>query len=128
MDFVAFLQATQNGNRILNTRFLDKNGLEPAFQGAVFFNILPVLIKGRSPNAAEFTAGQHRFQDIAGIHGPFRSTGSDDGMEFIDEHDDLSSRICNNLEDFLQALFKFAAVLGPSDKGRKVQGIEGLVL
>ena len=58
----------------------------------------------------------------------FGGTGSNDGMEFIDEHDDLSSRIGNNLEDFLQAFFKFTAVLGPSNKGRKIQGIEGLVL
>ena len=128
MDFVPFLQATQDGNRILDTWFLDKDRLEPAFQGTVFFNILSILIKGRGPNTAEFTAGQHRFQDISGIHGPFGGTGSNDGMEFIDEHDDLSSRIGNNLEDFLQAFFKFTAVLGPSNKGRKIQGIEGLVL
>ena len=128
MDFVAFLQATQDGNRVLDARFLDKDGLEPAFQSAVLFNIFPILIKGRCPNAAEFTAGQHRFQDIASIHGPFGSTGSDDGMELINEHDDLAGRIGNNLEDFLQALFKFAAVFGPGNKRGKVQGIEGLVL
>lgn len=41
----------------------------------------------------QFTACQHRFQKIAGIHGTFRFACADDGMQFIDEKDTLKRNL-----------------------------------
>ena len=71
MHFIPFLQASQDRDRVLHTRFLDENGLEAALQGTVFFDIFAVLVDGRRTDAAQFPAGQHRLQDVAGIHGAF---------------------------------------------------------
>ena len=45
MNFVPFLQAAKNGNRVLDIRLADKNYLEAAFQSRIFFDVLAVFIE-----------------------------------------------------------------------------------
>lgn len=61
MDFVAFFQAAENGDRIFYRRLVNHDRLETAFEGGVFFDVFLVFVEGRSPDAAQVAAGQHRF-------------------------------------------------------------------
>ena len=71
MDFIAFFQAAKNGNCIFYRRLVYHNRLEAAFQGGIFFNIFLIFIQGRSPDATEFAASQHRLQQVSRIHRAF---------------------------------------------------------
>ena len=128
MDFVTFFQATENGDRVFDRRLVDHDRLETTFQSGIFFDVFLVFIEGRSADAAQVTTGQHRFQDVAGVHGAFRSASADDGVDFIDEEENLAVRFGDFIEDRFESFFKFATVFGTGDEGAHIEGVEGLVL
>ena len=127
MDFVTFFQATENGDCVFDRRLVNHDRLETTFQSGIFFDVFLVFIEGRSADAAQVTTGQHRFQDVAGIHGAFRSASADDGVDFIDEEKDLAVGFGDFIEDRFESFFKFATVFGTGDEGAHIEGVEGLV-
>ena len=128
MVFIAFLQTAQNGNGILHAGLVDHNRLEPAFQGAVFFNIFMVLVQGGGADTTQLAPGQHRFQNITCIHGTFRCAGTHYGVQLVDKHDDLPGAVRHRLQHFFQTLFKFTPVFGPGYQGSQIQCVQGFVL
>jgi hypothetical protein len=65
----AVLQAAQDLHRLLDRRLGDVDLLEAARQRAVLLEDIAVfLIRGRA-DALEIARGQHRLQEIRGIHG-----------------------------------------------------------
>ncbi len=125
---VAFLQAAQDRNGIFDRRLVNEDRLETPFQGRVFLDVLAVFIQGGRPDAVQLAAGQHRLEQIARIHGTFGFAGADDGMQFIDEQDDLALGSLDLFEDGLEALLELAAVLGTGDERAHVQGDDALIL
>jgi len=63
-------------------------------------------------------AREHRFEQVAGHPSILRFAGADYGVEFVDEEDDAAGGILHFFEDRLEALFKFASILGPGDPAR----------
>ena len=59
-DLVPGLQTTQDGNGILDGRFLHQNGLEPALERGVLFDILAVFVQRRRADAVQLAAREHR--------------------------------------------------------------------
>ena len=87
-----------------------------------------MFIQGGGPDAAQFPAGQHRLEQVAGIHGPTAGAGPHHGMDFVDEQHNLPFRGGDLLEHRLEPFFKLAAVLGAGDQGAHVQGDQLTVL
>ncbi|MCY1240826.1 hypothetical protein D9M72_536920 [compost metagenome] len=76
----------------------------------------------------EFAARQPRFQDIAGIHAAFPCAAcADDGVQLIDEQDELPRVRGDFVHRLGQPLFEVAPVTGPCEHGRKVQRNDPLV-
>ena len=67
MDFVAFLEAAQDGDGFLDARFVDEDRLEAAFQRGVFFDVLAIFVEGGRADAAQLAAGQRRFEHVGGV-------------------------------------------------------------
>ena len=126
--FVALLQATQNGDGILYRRLIHHHWLEPALQSRVLFNILPVLIQGGSANAVQLAPGQHRLEQVAGIHAAFGFARTHDGMQLIDEQNDLSIRLLDFVQHGFQTFLKFAPVFGTGNQCAHIQRENGLIL
>ena len=107
-----------------STRWLiDQHGLESTFEGGVLFDVLAVLVEGRGGNAVQFAAArQHRFEKVAGVHRAFRLAGADDGVQLVDEQDDLPGGGEHFLEHALESFLELAAEIGPGDEGAHVQG------
>ena len=120
-DLVAGLQTTQDGNRILDGWLLHQNGLEAALQGWVLLDILAVFVERGGTDAVQFAAGQHRLEQVARVHRALGLARADDGMQLIDEQDDLALGLFDLGEDGLQPLLKFAAVLGARDQRAHVE-------
>jgi hypothetical protein len=128
VDFVAFAEAAEDGDGVLDGGLIDDDGLEAAFEGGVLLDVLAVFVEGGGADAVEFAAGEHRLEQVAGVHGAFGLAGADDGVEFVDEEDDFAFGAGDLLEDGLEALLEFAAVLGAGDEGAHVEGDNALVL
>src|SRR5262245_45874664 len=97
VDFVPFLETSQDRNRIFTGRLADVDRLEPAFQGWVFLDALAIFIEGGGSDTPKLAASEGRFQHIRSVHRPFGRAGADQGVEFIDEENDLSASLGNFL-------------------------------
>ena len=76
----------------------------------------------------QLAPGQHRLEQVAGIHAAFGLARTHDGMQLVDEQDDPALRLLHFVQDGLQPLLKLAAVLGPGHQRTHVQGEDSLVL
>ena len=73
-------------------RLVDQHRLEAAFERRVFFDVLAIFVERRRADAMEFAAGEHRLEQVAGVHRPFALAGADHRVQFVDEQDDLALR------------------------------------
>ena len=122
IDFVSLLQPAEDGNRVLHCGLIHHDRLETALQGGVLLNVHAVLLESRRADAVQLAAGQHGLEHIAGIHRAVGLAGADDRMQLINEKQNLAVASLDVLEDSLETLLEFAAVLGARDQGSHIQG------
>ena len=127
INFIAFLQAAENGDGVLHSRFTDHDRLETAFQCRIFFNILAVLVQRGCTDAVQLTARQHWLEQIACIHSAVGFARADNGMQLIDEQNNIALALFDLIEDSLQAFLKFAAVFCTCDERAHIQRENRLV-
>jgi len=128
VNLVALLEAAQDRHGVFDGRFADVDLLEAALEGGVLFDVLTELIKGRGADHAKFAAGEHRLDHVAGVHRAFSRAGADDGVQLVDEGDDLATRVGDFLQHRLEALLELTAVLRAGDHRAEVEGQHALVL
>ncbi|CAM5676624.1 hypothetical protein SGRIM119S_02326 [Streptomyces griseorubiginosus] len=121
-DLQAFAQSAQDGDGVLHARLVDQDLLEAAFEGGVLLDVLAVLVEGGGADHVEFTAGEHRLEHVARVHGPFGGARADDGVEFVDEEQDAALGGLHLGQHGLEAFLELAAVLGAGDQGAHVEG------
>jgi len=90
VDLVALAQAAEDGDRVLDRRLFDDDRLEAPFESGVLLDVLAVLVQRGGADAVKLAAGEHGLEEIAGVHGALGGAGADDGMELVDEKDDLA--------------------------------------
>ena len=125
---IFLFQATEDADGIRLIRLIDHDGLEPALQGLVFLEVFLILVESRGTNRPQFATGECRLEDVGCIHGTFSAAGSYEGMNLIDEEDDVAVGIRHLFDDALQAFLELTFVFGSGDKGTHVERIELLVL
>ncbi len=106
----------------------DDDRLEPPFQGGVLFDVLAVFVQRGRADGAQLAAGQGRLEQIAGVHRALGLARADDGVQFVDEEDDLPVAAGDFLDDGLEAVLEFAAIFRPGDQRAHVQRDDALVL
>ena len=111
MHLVALFEATQDRNRILDRGLAHKSDLEPALQSGVFFNVLAVFVERGGADGAQLAPGQRWLQHVAGINRAFGRACPYQGMQFVNEQDDLAFRLFNLFQHRLEPIFEFTAVL-----------------
>ena len=109
-------------------RLADVHLLEAALEGGVLLDVLAVLVEGGGADQAQLASGQHGLDHVAGVHGALGRAGADDGVQLVDEGDDLALGVGDLLEDRLQPLLELAPVLGAGHHGAEVEGQQPLVL
>ena len=128
VHFIAFLEATEDGDGVFLARFVHQHLLEAALQRGILLDVLAILVEGSSTDAVQLAARQSRLEHVAGVHGAFRLAGADHGVQFVDEQDDPAFLLAQFVEDRLQAFLELAAELGTGDQRPHVQGQQALVL
>ena len=122
VDLVPLLEAAQDGDGVLDARLADA---APAGSGA----------RGRRPFRC--TCGTRRaswrrsqrssprasagLSMLAGVHGALGGAGADEGVQLVDEEDDLALGLLDLLEHRLEAVLELAAVLGAGDQRAHVE-------
>ena len=120
-DLVLLLQATQDRNGVLDGRLAHHNGLETTGERRVLFDVLAVLVERGRADRMQVATGERRLEDVAGVHGALGGTRAHDGVELIDEQDDLAFRFLHFLEHGLQAVLELTTVLGAGDQRAHVE-------
>ena len=128
MDLVALAQAAQDRDRLLDRRLVDEDRLEAPLERGVLLDVLAVLVERRRADRVELAAGEHRLEQVRGVHRALGRAGADDRVELVDEQDDLALGVLDLLEDGLEALLELAAELGPGDERAEVERDDPLVL
>jgi hypothetical protein len=128
VHLVALLQAAQDRDRVLDRRFAHVHLLETTLERRVLLDVLAVLVERGGADHAQLAAGEHRLDHVAGVHRALGAAGADDGVQLVDEGDDLAGRVGDLLEHRLEPLLELAAVLGAGEHRADVERDEALVL
>jgi hypothetical protein len=89
--------------------------LEAPLQRRVLFNVFAVFIERRRANAVQFSARQHRLQQIASVHRSFGFARADHGVQLVDEEDDLAVGLLHLFQNGLEPLLELTAELRAGD-------------
>ena len=125
---VTLLQAAQNRDGFRGRRLVHHDHLEAAFQGLVGLEVFLVLVQRGGADGAELATRKGRFEDVGRVHGARGTACAHEGMDFIDEQDDLAGGVDDFLHDAFQPFFELALVFRARDEGAHVQGIDLLGL
>ena len=128
VDLVALAQAAQDADRVLDGRLADQDRLEAALERGVLLDVLAVLVERGRADGVQLAAREHRLEHVGGVHRAFGGAGPDDGVELVDEEDDLALRVGDFLEHGLQPLLELAAILRAGDERAHVERDDLLVL
>ena len=110
-------------------RLADEDLLEAALQRRVLLDVLAVLVERGRADHAQLAAGEHRLDHVAGVHrGVAGGAGADDGVQLVDEGDDLALGVGDLLQHGLEPLLELAAVLGAGHHRAEVQRHQALAL
>jgi len=121
VSLVLVTQATQDGDRVLDARLADEDRLEAALKGGILLDVFAILVERRRPDGLELAAGEQRLHHVGGVDRALRRTGADDGVQFVDEQDDVA-RALDLVEDALEPLLELAAILRPGHHAAEVEG------
>ena len=100
--------------------------LEAAFQGGVFLDVFAIFVERGGADALHLAAAQGGLDDVGGVHRAFGRTGADDGVQFVNEQNDVLGA-ADFVHDGLDALLELAAVFGAGDHQGEVEGDDALV-
>jgi hypothetical protein len=96
------------------------DSLEPAFERRVLLEVLAVLVERRGADRLQLSAGEHRLQDPRRVDRALGGTGPDEGVDLVDEHDDVAAG-ADLLEHLLQAFLEVTAVARTGHQGAQVE-------
>ena len=71
-DLEPLLQASQDRQGVLDGRFVDEHGLEPALESGVLLHVLAILHERGGADHVELTPGEHGLEHVPGVHRPLR--------------------------------------------------------
>src|SRR2546422_3328489 len=115
MDFVTLFQSAKNGDGRFNTWLGDKDRLEAALEGGIFFDVLAIFIESGSADGAQFSTSELRLHNIRSIRCAFGGAGPDQRVQLVDKENDFAFAGDDFFEKRFQTVFEFSAVLGACD-------------
>ena len=119
---------TQDRDGVFHARLADEHLLETTFERRILFDVFAVFVQRGRADQTQFAAGQHGLEHVARVHGAFGGARAHDGVDLVDERDDLAVGVLDFLKHGLQTFLEFAAVFRAGDHGAQVKRNELLVL
>ena len=124
---VAILEPAQDRDRVLDDRLAHHDRREPALERRILLDGLAVLVERGRADQPQLAAREHRLEHVAGIHRAVAGrAGADDGVQLVDERDDLPVAVADLGEHGLEPLLELAAILRAGDHRRQVERDQSL--
>ena len=92
VHLVALLEAAQDRDGGLDRRLAHLDRLEAALQRGVLLDVLAVLVERGGAHAAQLAAGEHRLEQVGGVHRALGGAGAHDRVQLVEEQDHLALR------------------------------------
>ena len=127
VGLVAIAQALEDAHGLFDAGLVNLHRLETTFKSRILFDVLAVLVAGGCADGLQLAARKHGLEHLRGVDRAFRGTRTDQGVDLVDEEDDVAAST-NFLEDLLEALFEVTAVARTSDKRTHIEAVDLLVL
>ena len=127
VGLVAIAQTLEDAHGLFDAGLVNLHRLETTFKSRILFDVLTVLVAGGCADSLQLAARKHGLEHLRGVNGTFRSTCTDQGVDLVDEEDDVAAST-NFLEDLLEALFEVTAVARASDQRAHIEAVDLLVL
>ncbi len=89
VGLVLVSQALHDAHGLLFVGLVDGERLEAPLKGRILLQMLAILLKGGGTDDLDLTARERGLQDGRRINGTFGRTSTDDGMDLIDEQQDI---------------------------------------
>ncbi len=121
VDLVLLLEASQDGDRVLDGGLRDEHLLEPPLQRRVLLDALAVLVEGGRADAPQLTARERGLEHVGRVHGALGRAGAHQRVELVDEQDDAAVRALDLLEHGLEPVLELPAELRACDHGGEVE-------
>src|SRR5262249_33456474 len=90
---------------ILNAGLVPLDLLEAALERGVLLDVFAILVERGRADALHLATAEGGLEDVAGVHGALRAAGADDGVELVEEEDDIL-RAADLIHDGLDALLE----------------------
>ena len=119
VGLVPVAQALEDLDGVRERRLVHLDRLEPALQRRVLLQVFPVFVQGGRADGLQLAAGQHRLQDAGGVDRALGGTRTHQGVDLVDEQDDVAAG-ADLLEDLLQPLLEVTAVTAAGDERAEV--------
>ena len=126
MLLVFALDVVQYGKRFVGRGRLHDNLLETAFESAIFFDVLAILVECGGTDALYLAAGESRLEQVGGIHRARSVSGTHNGVNLVDEENYVGV-LRQFVNHSLDALFKLPAIFGAGNQRRHVEREYALV-
>ena len=120
---VAVAQALEDVDGEGHGGLLHLDRLEAPLESGVLLEVLAVLVDRRSAHRLELAAGQHRLEDGGGVDGAFGRARTHQGVDLVDEEDDVAPG-ADLLEHLLQPLLEVTAVAAARHQRAEVERVE----
>ena len=124
---VAVAQPLEDLDCLAHAGLGDLDRLEAALEGGVLLEMLAVLVERGCADGLQLATGQHGLQDRRRVDGALGRAGAHQGVQLVDEQDDVAAAL-DLLEDLLEALLEVAAVAAAGHQRPEIEGVELLVL
>lgn len=117
---VSTAQPLKDLDRMCGTGRLDDDRLEAAFEGVIFLDVLAVFVERGRADALQLATAERGLEHVGGVDRAFRTTGTDQSVQFVDEQDRVL-RTANFVHDRFDSFFKLTAILRAGDHHRQVE-------
>src|SRR5690606_6055235 len=108
----ARLEAFEDAKGIFYRRLADIDLLEAPRQGTVLLENAAKLLEGSGADTTDLTRGQHRLEQIGGIHHATRCrTSPNDGVDLVNEQNRLRA-LAQLVQQRFEALLEITSILG----------------
>ena len=121
MGFVAVAQPLEHCDCRWHIWLFDKDRTEATLQCRIFLDVFAVFVERRGADDLHLAACQRWFEHIGCVYRSLCCASTDDGMEFVNEQNNLSVAPFDLVHHGLEAFLKLAAELGPSHHGPQIE-------
>ena len=123
VGLVTIAQALEDLDGVGHRGLFHLDGLESPLQRGVFLQVFAVFVERGGTDRLQLAAGQHRLEDRRCVDGSFGSSGADEGVQLVDEQDDVAAGL-DLFENLLEPFLEITAVARTRHQRTEIEGVQ----